>query len=175
MPAHGGPFRFFAFVVLLVLPLVLEVLGVVAVDVEIFLFQDEESVAQLAGLEINEPLGVEGEPVIPGLEMEMRTRGASCGAAQSYHISGIHPVTRFHIALGQVAMECLDAVFMSYDYKVAEASEISGHTHTTIEHCIDRVAGLERYVHPLMAPSSARTEFAAGMHITLIGAMILVK
>ena len=58
----------------MVLHLVLEVLLVIAVDIEVFLLEDEEPVTELARLEVDEPLRIEGKAVVACLEMEMRPR-----------------------------------------------------------------------------------------------------
>ena len=56
----------------MVLHLVFKILLVVAVDVEILLLENKETMAQLAGLEIYKPLRVKCEAVESGLEMEVR-------------------------------------------------------------------------------------------------------
>jgi hypothetical protein len=77
----------------MILHLILEVLFVIAVDAEILLLQDEQSVAQVAGLEVYQPLRIESKPLITGLEMKMRTGRASCGTSITDYISGIDPVS----------------------------------------------------------------------------------
>jgi hypothetical protein len=57
----------------MVLHLVFKILLIIAVDIEVFLLKDEETVAELTGLEIYKPLRIKGKAIIPGLEMEMRT------------------------------------------------------------------------------------------------------
>lgn len=72
VPAHRLPFGILFLIVLVVLNFVFEVLFVVAVDIEILLLQDEETMTEEAFLEVNKPLRVKGKAIIAGLEMEVR-------------------------------------------------------------------------------------------------------
>ena len=124
VPAHGLSFCIFLLVIFGILHLVLEVLFVIAIYVEVFLLQDKETVTEYALLEIDEPLRVEGEAVVAGLEMEMRACRTSCRAAKSYDITGIYPVSCLYIPLRKMGIESLDAVVMTDHYKVSESAHI---------------------------------------------------
>ena len=78
IPAHRFSFSVLLLVLLLILHLILEVLLIVAVDAEILLLKDKESVTELALLEVDQPLRVERISFVSCLKMKMRTRLSAC-------------------------------------------------------------------------------------------------
>ena len=72
IPAHCLSFRIFLLVFFLVLHLVFKILLIVAVDAEVLLLKDEETVTELAFLEVDKPLRIECIALVSCLEVEVR-------------------------------------------------------------------------------------------------------
>ena len=73
VPAHSLSFSILFPVILLILHLIIKVLLIIAVDAEVLLLKDKEPMAELALLEVNQPLRIECIALIPCLEVKMRT------------------------------------------------------------------------------------------------------
>ena len=81
---------------------------------------------QGAGLEVDEPGGIEGRPPVTGLEMQVRSGGSAGRAAQADDVTGAYPVAGLDIPAGQVAVEGLQPIGMADDHQVAVAAHIIG-------------------------------------------------
>ena len=133
----------------------------------------KEPVPQGARLEIDQPLRVECIALVACLEMEMRAGRSPRGASEPYFLPGIHPVARLHLALGKVAVECLEAVFVTDDHKIAVSLEILRKPDFSGKCRIDRGACLEREVNPLVPAAVAVAE--RGIHLGLVRAFVFAQ
>ena len=104
----------------------------------------------------------------------MRTGGTAGGAAQADDIAGTHPVSRFHIALGQVAVEGFQAIGMTDHHQVAVATHIVRDAHPAVEGHGNGRSGRIREVNSLMPAAVTVTVLGArfdhvGAHIGIQG------
>ena len=128
---------------------------------------------QGAGLEVDEPGGVEGVALVAGLEVQVRTAGAAGGAAQADDIARVHPVARLLVAAGQMAVEGLQAVRVPDDDQVAVAAHVVGHADFAVEGGIHRRAGGIGKVDALVTAAVPIAEL--GVHAGLVRAAVGVQ
>ena len=93
---------------------------VLAAGIQEPLLQDEETMTQSAGLEVNDPLGVESETAVPCLEMEMGAGRSAGRTAETYLLACRNPVTDIDKTLRKMGVESLEPVLVTNDDKIAE-------------------------------------------------------
>ena len=138
---------------------------IVAVLVEVSLVEGEHSAAKRAGLEVDEPLGIEGVALVPGLEMQVRAGGPAGRAAEADDVAGADPGAHLDLSLGQVAVGGLKAVLVADDDEVAVAAGILRDPDLAGKGGADRVSCLERQVAALVAAPVAHSELGEDLDL----------
>ena len=72
IPSHRFSLSILLLIIFFILHFIFEVLLVVTVDIEIFLFQNEQAVTEKPLLKVDKPLRIKCKTIISGLKIKMR-------------------------------------------------------------------------------------------------------
>ena len=146
------------------LVLIVYVLHITLVGIEVPGTDSQQAVTERTGLKINEPGRIEGGASVAGLKVQVRAGRTAGGAAQADDIAGTHPVSRFHIALGQMAVEGLQSIGMTDHHQIAVTAHIVRDAHTAVEGRGNGRSGGIREVDTLVPAAVTVTVLGARFH-----------
>ena len=96
-------------------------------------------------------------------------------AAEAYHLTGSHPVSGLDVDAGQVTVEGLYSVHVTYDHEVAVGSQRLGYADLAVESGVDGSARRQRQIDTLMAPAATGAELAARIDGTYVRTAVLAQ
>lgn len=102
--------------------------------------------------EIQYPFGVERLVLETHFEVQVRTRGAACAAAETYDFAGFDVLSRFDEDFGHVSVDGLESVAVPYHDEVAVAAHVPSDAYNAREAGPDGVARTQKDVHAAMRP-----------------------
>ena len=74
--------------------------------------------------EVEHQRGIEGHATDAGLEVQMATSGTACVSAESYRVTGMHYLVLANQLLGQMSVDRLQSVGMTYYQIMAVAAAL---------------------------------------------------